>query len=73
MRLGEAVQIAWISMLERNRPQVVQKLLRRRCAGTGVSQTRYQRNCRDTDGSQLPPLELSMDCNSGAITGMQRQ
>ena len=68
VKLSQAVQIAWIGMLERNRPQAVDKLLRRRCQKSGVTETRYHRSCRDTDGSALPPLELRMDCARGEIS-----
>jgi hypothetical protein len=67
VELGHAMQIAWIGMLERNRPQVVTKLLRRRCQERGVSEARYHRSCTGNDGGALPPLELAMDCASGAL------
>jgi hypothetical protein len=71
VKLSQAVQIAWIGMLERNRPQAVEKLLRRRCRESGVTETRYTRRCRDTDGSALPPLELRMDCAHGDLRKAQ--
>jgi hypothetical protein len=65
--LGHAVQIAWIGMLERNRPQVVTKLLRRRCHERDVTEARYHRSCAGSDGAALPPLELAMSCASGTL------
>jgi hypothetical protein len=67
VELGKAVQIAWIGMLERGRPQVVDKLLRRRCEQPGVSETRYERSCTNTDGSAAPPLARRMDCARATI------
>jgi hypothetical protein len=65
--LSKAVQIAWIGMLERNRPQAVEKLLRRRCQEADVTAVRYLRNCQNTDGSALPELALRLDCARGTI------
>jgi hypothetical protein len=65
--LTRAVQIAWIAMLERNRPQVVHKLMRHRCSGAGVEQVQFERHCTDTDGSALPVLAESMRCSDGRI------
>jgi hypothetical protein len=45
----------------------VSKLLRRRCREPGVTAARYDRVCVSTDGSELPPLELAMDCASGTL------
>jgi hypothetical protein len=69
--IGAALQIAWIGMLERNRPAVVEKVLVRRCAEPGVSAVRYERKCQETDGSWSAPFELDRDCKSGALTQAQ--
>lgn len=65
--LSKAVQVAWIGMLERDRPQVVHRLLARRCQEPAVEETRYERSCTDTDGSALPTLEQKLDCKSGRL------
>jgi hypothetical protein len=61
--LDRALQIAWIGMLERYRPQVVEQLLRTRCTSS-VREVVFERACRDTDGSQLPRLQVTLDCRS---------
>jgi hypothetical protein len=63
--LHQALQIAWIGMLERNRPPVVDKLLQRRCEDKQVREAHYHRTCTDTDGTSLPPLEITRDCARG--------
>lgn len=70
--LSQAVQIAWIGMLERGRLQVVEKLLRRRCQGEGVTEARYERTCTNTDGSEPPKLALLMDCARGTTAREDR-
>ncbi|MFI5306159.1 MAG: hypothetical protein ACHQ53_02335 [Polyangiales bacterium] len=67
VELGRAVQIAWISMLERNRPQVVRKLLRHRCTTQKAQAVKFERRCTDTDGSALPPLLQTMRCADGRV------
>jgi hypothetical protein len=63
--LTQAFQIAWMGMLERNRPQVVDKVLRRRCLGKQVRHAHYRRTCVDTDGTTLPTLDITLDCARG--------
>jgi hypothetical protein len=65
--LTQAFQIAWMGMLERNRPQVVDKVLKRRCEGKQVRQAHYSRSCVDTDGATLPTLEVTLDCARGEL------
>jgi hypothetical protein len=67
LKLARELQVAWIGMLERNRPQVVEKLLRRRCAAPGVRSVRYARACKDTDGSELPSVHTTLDCARGVL------
>ncbi len=66
--LTRAVQVAWIGMLERNRPQVVRALMRRRCREPDTNAVRFERRCTNTDGTALPPLLLDMSCQSGRVT-----
>jgi hypothetical protein len=66
--LTQAVQIAWIALLERNRTEAVHALLRRRCGRHEVSEVHFDRQCTSTDGSALPPLALRMDCKSGRVS-----
>jgi hypothetical protein len=60
--LERELQVAWIGMLERYRAQVVEELLRKRCAQPGTREVRYTRSCRDTDGSELPKIRATLDC-----------
>lgn len=66
--LNRELQVAWIGMLERYRPQVVEKLLQRRCATGEVEQVRYLRRCTGTDGRELPELQVALDCKRGELT-----
>jgi hypothetical protein len=60
--LERELQVAWIGMLERYRAQVVEELLRKRCAQPRTREVRYTRSCRDTDGSELPKIRATLDC-----------
>lgn len=64
VELERELQVAWIGMLERYRAQVVDEFLRRRCAAPDVRKARYERTCKDTDGSDLPRLSVTLDCAS---------
>jgi len=68
LELTQELQVAWIGMLERYRPQVVERLLRQRCRGELVRAARFTRTCTQTDGSALPPLEVELDCAQGKLT-----
>jgi hypothetical protein len=65
--LTQAFHVAWMGMLERNRPQVVDKALKRRCESKQVRQAHYRRSCVDTDGTTLPPLDITLDCARGEV------
>ena len=65
--LQKEIQVAWIGMLERYRRPVVDKLLERRCAAGKASSVRFNRSCKDTDGSALPDSTVSLDCKSGKL------
>ena len=65
--LTQAFQIAWMGMLERNRPQVVDKVLKRRCESRQVRQVHYSRSCVNTDGTTLPTLDITLDCARGEV------
>jgi hypothetical protein len=69
--LDREVQIAWVGMLERYRPTVVEKLLRRRCERAQASEVRYVRNCVETDGSQSPALKVTLDCEHGKLSSAE--
>jgi hypothetical protein len=65
--LGREMQVAWVGMLERYRPTVVDKFLRRRCEQARASSVRYLRKCTNTDGSQSAPLAVEINCTAGTI------
>ena len=69
--LDREVQVAWIGMLERYRPTVVEKVLRRRCERGGATRVDFERRCVDTDGSVLPSLLVGVDCASGDLTARE--
>lgn len=61
--LSKEVQVAWIGLLERGRPLVIEKLLARRCEQQGVAQVDYQLTCKAPDGSDGPRLLRHMRCS----------
>lgn len=59
----------WHSLLQRNRPAVVNGFLRWRCEAEGERETvRVTTRCRDTSAADLPPIVREIDCSTGAIT-----
>jgi hypothetical protein len=65
--LTKEVQVAWIGLLERGRPLVIEKLLTRRCAQEGVVQVDYHLTCKAPDGSDGPGLDHHMKCSDGTL------
>lgn len=65
--LTKEVQVAWIGLLERGRPLVVEKLLARRCAQEGVVQVDYHLTCKAPDGADGPGLDHHMKCSDGKL------
>jgi hypothetical protein len=68
VNLPRELHVAWIRMLERGRPAVVDKLLQHRCGQEGVGGARYLLRCADPDGTQLPEQKVEIDCRSGRLT-----
>lgn len=66
-RLGSTLHIAWINLLKRGWPAVVEKYLRTRCTAEDVVEARFERRCVGTDGTSLPTERFSMSCQSGAF------
>ena len=66
--LGRELQVAWVNILRRYRPAVVDKFMRSRCETQDVASVRYVRSCIDTDGSVLPTVHHDLDCPSGELT-----
>lgn len=67
VRLHESLHIAWINLMKRGRPDVIDKAMRARCTGDDVFEVRVARRCRDTDGSMLPREKRVLDCASGRV------
>lgn len=67
VQLKPILQVAWISVLQRYRPSVVEAFLRFRCQGEGMAAAHYERRCVAPDGTSLPPNVLEMDCASGEL------
>jgi len=67
LALKPILQVAWISILQRLRPSVVDGFLRFRCDTDGVTKVFYERQCVGPDGAALPPNKLEIECASGVI------
>lgn len=67
LALKPILQVAWISIMQRLRPSVVEGFLRFRCETEGIAAVNYERRCVLPDGAALPPNRLEIDCASGAI------
>jgi hypothetical protein len=67
VNLKKEIQIAWIGLLERGRPLVVEKLLRRRCDEAGVLKAMYQLDCVAPDGKRLPSMHRHMQCSDKVL------
>ena len=66
--LARELQVAWVNILKRYRPAVVDKFIRVRCDGDAMESVDYTRSCVDTDGSPMPTARHSMECASGELT-----
>lgn len=66
--LKPILQVAWISILQRYRPAVVEGFLRFRCQTEGVSHVYYDRRCVTPDGTSPPPDHVEIACDSGVLT-----
>ena len=63
--LGQALHVAWVGMLERYRPAVVDAFLLRRCRTTDATHVHFRRTCINTDGTSPKPIEVALDCAQG--------
>lgn len=73
VQLKPILQVAWISVLQRYRPSVVEGFLRFRCEGEGIAAAHYERRCVAPDGTSLPPNVLEMDCASGVMRDLSQE
>lgn len=68
---GQDIQVAWVNLLKRNRPRVVERYLERACQREGLARVRLRRRCRDTDGSELPALDIVRRCENGTVVSRE--
>ena len=69
--LGETLHVAWVNLLKRGWPRVIEKYLGERCAADKVAEVRLERRCRATDGSELAPEHFALTCGTDTLrTGM---
>lgn len=68
LALMEILPAPWVALLERNRPAVVDRFLEWRCDREGVTRVELRNECRDATGDPLPPIEISIACDTGTIT-----
>ena len=61
------VQVAWLELLRRNRPAVVERYLERRCELSRPDSVRYTRSCIQSDGERLPQQRATLHCDSGRL------
>jgi hypothetical protein len=65
--LKPILQVAWISILQRFRPTVVDRFMRFRCQTEGVTKVIYDRTCVAPDGQSLPPTHWELACDTGVM------
>jgi hypothetical protein len=66
--VAKDVQAAWVGVLKRMRPSVIEKYLERRCDTASATQAKLVGRCRDTDGSQLPEQRFVMACEDHSLS-----
>jgi hypothetical protein len=57
----------WQKLLDKNRPDVVEKIMRGYFNRPGVVSVRYKRECVEVDGTKMPPLQLVLDSRDGRV------
>ena len=68
VKLRRDYQGTWITLLEKMRPLVVEKLLRSRCLhNEAVEFVDYRRKCKTTAGEPLPVDLLRYDCRADSL------
>ena len=73
VQLAADLQSAWVGVLERMRPSVIEKYLARRCELAGATTAMLVGRCLDTDGTWLPEQRFTMECEDRAFSQEQRQ
>jgi hypothetical protein len=57
----------WQRLLNKNRPEVVEKFMRACFKRPGVVRVRYKLECRAVDGAQMPAVQLVLDRREGTV------
>lgn len=65
--LGATLHIAWINLLKRGWPRVIERFLTDRCASDGVAEVRLERRCRTPDGTELAPERFALACGTDHV------
>lgn len=65
--LESTVQRSWLLLLQGDRPELVERFLRWRCDGSDATRVDYALQCTAPDGTDLPPVDRSMDCATGTM------
>ena len=68
LALGQLVHVAWVTHLRRNRRDVVEGLLSRRCREREVTHARVANTCRAADDDSLWLSSYARECASGVTT-----
>ena len=70
--LAKELHPEWISLLERNRPQVVEAYLIERCkAEPAPLEVHFVNRCTGVAAESLPPTLLGIDCESRAVRTLE--
>lgn len=62
VQLPQSLPLPWISLLERNRPAVVDAYLEHRCAGGEPERVALVSRCTDAAGEALPTATRTLEC-----------
>ena len=68
--LDRTVHQAWITLLNRNQPLVVEKFLQTRCqSDQRVAEVQYSRRCPEAGESRIPSVARRLTCGTRVIAG----
>ena len=66
VRLQGELHVAWINLLKRGRPRVIERFLQTRCARAGVARAHHRAVC-DEDGQRRVERLVTLTCDSGRL------
>ena len=67
LELRGLVHVGWVSLMRRNRQDVIEAFLRRRCEEAGVAAVRLENFCESSAGEALAPQRYVRHCASGEV------